>query len=253
MHAYDVIFGLIVLGTAFYGWRKGLATQIASIVSIVASSYVAMNFQDIVATKIDLAAPLNRWAAAILLFMGTAFAIWLVFRQVRTSIEALKLKEFDYQMGALLGAAKGFLVACMLTVGAYSLFPSQAETISDSRSAWVVARALTVAQPFIPQNFRGMLEPYLARFELAPQSGSGYEAYPGLDPEPEYAMPGAPPYPGGYPQGGYAPVAPPVYPPQSSGSPGPPAEYLPPGATPWNGPPVSPGAVRLGEEPRGRW
>ncbi len=228
MQAYDTIFLLIVLATAFYGWRKGLSNQVASIVSLVVSSLVAMRYQPALAPKINLAPPLNMWAASIVLFMGTAFVIWIVFRQIRSSIEAMKLGEFDYQMGAVLGAAKGFLIASILTVGAYSLLGGQSEAIIRSKSAYAVAQFLGVIEPMIPTDFHGLIAPYLARFEM------GIEGLPpdGYPPVGGYGPPGRPssydtPMPPSYggPPGGTAGGS--LYPP--SRDPG----YLPPGATPW--------------------
>ncbi len=222
MQAYDTIFLLIVLATAFYGWRKGLSNQVASIVSLIASSLVAMNYQQVVAEQIDLAPPLNKWAASIVLFLGTALLIWIVFRQIRSSIEAMKLGEFDYQMGALMGAAKGFLIASIVTVGAYSLFGGQSEAIIRSKSAYVVAQFLGVIEPMIPADFHGLIEPYLARFEqgIDGLSPGGY-APPGSPPPYDYPAP--PGYGGvnGAPSGGS------FYPPDRG------PNYLPPGATPW--------------------
>ena len=41
------------------------------------------------------------------LYLLTSLAIWIVFRFISSVIERVKLKEFDRQMGALFGLAKG--------------------------------------------------------------------------------------------------------------------------------------------------
>ncbi len=43
----------------------------------------------------------------LVLYILTSLAIWLLFRMVSGIIDRVKLKEFDRQMGALFGLAKG--------------------------------------------------------------------------------------------------------------------------------------------------
>jgi membrane protein required for colicin V production len=143
MEIYDTIVLLLVLGGAFLGWRKGMATQVASIVSIGVSYFVAVNFRSVVAEHIDAAPPWNTFAAMLVLYIGTSLVIWLIFRQIRSTIEAMKLKEFDYQMGALFGAAKGFIIACIATLFAITLLhETQRQTIIHSRSGNLIAHFL---------------------------------------------------------------------------------------------------------------
>ena len=54
-------------------------------------------------------------------------AIWLVFRLVSGLIDRVRLKEFDRQMGALFGAAKGVLLCVAITFFAVTL-STQART-----------------------------------------------------------------------------------------------------------------------------
>ena len=148
---------LIVLAGAFFGWRKGLATQVASIVSVAASFFVAINFQAYVTPHIDANPPLNGIAAFVILFVGTWIVAWMAFGFVRSWIESLKLKVFDYQMGALLGGFKGFLVASVLMILALSILQEdQHSAIIHSRSGTIISRFLAVAEPRLPEQFRMM-------------------------------------------------------------------------------------------------
>ncbi len=247
MEIYDTIVLLIVLAGAFFGWRKGLATQVASIVSIVASYMVAVNFRATLAEKIDAAPPWNTFAAMLLLYLGTSLIIWLAFRQVRSTIEAMKLREFDHQMGALFGAAKGFILACVVTLFAVTLLhENQRQTIMHSQSGYLIARFLNNTAPFMPQEVRNFLGPYLDRLELD-RLERRLESYPGgLQADPGYPVPNSTYPSGNYAQPGYPQLpypSPATYPPPStypvpSTLPGNPATaaqpspiYIPPGAT----------------------
>ena len=104
---YDILVLVLIGGAAFFGWQKGLATQVASIFSIVVSCFVAMNFREQLSGVISAAPPFDTIAAMLVLYLGTSFVIWLLFRQVRTSIERLKLREFDHQMGFVVWRRQG--------------------------------------------------------------------------------------------------------------------------------------------------
>ena len=151
MGIYDLIVLGVILLTSLLGWRKGLATQVASIVSIVASFVVAVRFREPVAARIDAAEPWNRFAAMLILYLGTSLVIWLIFRQVRTSIERLKLREFDRQMGAVFGALKGIALASVGTLFAFTLLEEpQRQGIIHSRSGVWIAKLLNNSTAIMP-------------------------------------------------------------------------------------------------------
>ncbi len=136
----------------------------------------------------------------LLLYLGTSLIIWLAFRQVRSTIEAMKLREFDHQMGALFGAAKGFILACVVTLFAVTLLhENQRQTIMHSQSGYLIARFLNNTAPFMPQEVRNFLGPYLDRLELD-RLERRLESYPGgLQADPGYPVPNST-----YPSGNYA-------------------------------------------------
>jgi membrane protein required for colicin V production len=226
MEIYDTILLLLVLAAAFFGWRRGLATQVASIASIVISYLVAAHFSGQVSELIDAPPPWNTFAAMLALYLGTSLVIWLVFRQLRSSIEAMKLREFDRQLGALFGAGKGFILACVITLFAVTmLHEDQRRVIVQSKSGYLIAHFLNGATPMMPLEVRNFLGPYLERLD----EELDYQPHPGLQADPGYPLP--PTAEDRFPSSGYpspqAPVAPPAY-----GQVPPPADtpqYLPPG------------------------
>lgn len=209
MQIYDTIVLLIILIAAFFGWRKGLATQIASIVSIAASYLVAVNFRSTLAAHIDASPPWNTFASMLILYLGTSIVIWLLFRQVRSTIEAMKLGEFDQQMGALFGAAKGFLIACIITLFTVTLLKPETmqDTIIGSRSGYLIASFLNRAESVMPAELHRYVGPYLDNLDAHMGTGqpTGYPGqpapYPGQQPPQQYGgQPGYSPTPTTYPQ-----------------------------------------------------
>ncbi len=83
MGIYDTIV-LIVLGAAaFIGWRKGMVSQVASIVSVVASFMVATMFHERVAGSINAPEPWDRIAGFAIVYLGTSLSYLVVLQADR--------------------------------------------------------------------------------------------------------------------------------------------------------------------------
>ena len=172
MQAYDVIM-LIVLGaTTFLGFRKGLAWQIASVAAIGVSYFVAVQFRDVVAEHIEAQPPWNTFLAMLILYVGTSFAIWVVFQLVRGAIDRAKLKDFDHQLGAVFGLAKGVLLCVIITLFAVTLLgDSMRQQIIESRSGLYIARLLDQADAVMPAELHEYLGPYLNKLDQGLEPG----------------------------------------------------------------------------------
>jgi len=166
MQAYD-LFMLIVLGLAIvWGAWKGLAWQIASIASITLSYFVALNFRQPLANLITASPPWNIFLAMLILFLATGVVVWVGFNLVSEFIERVKLKEFDRQLGAVFGAAKGVLLCVLITLFAVALLGDpQRQAICNSRSGYYIAILLDRADAVIPKELHQVLGPYLDKFE----------------------------------------------------------------------------------------
>jgi membrane protein required for colicin V production len=166
MQAYDVLM-LIVLALAIvWGAWKGLAWQVASIASIVLSYVIALRFRQPLAGVITAAPPWNMFLAMLILFLVTGLVVWLGFNLVSEFIERVKLKEFDRQLGALFGAAKGVLLCVLVTLFSIALLgDSQRQAICNSRSGYYIAVFLDRANPLIPRELHEVLAPYLDRLD----------------------------------------------------------------------------------------
>ncbi|MDO4557498.1 MAG: CvpA family protein, partial [Planctomycetia bacterium] len=73
IHTYDLIMlGLLVLLTLRGLW-KGLIHQMASLLSVFLSFWVATQYADRLAPYVGGTAPTNHWVAMLILYIATAF------------------------------------------------------------------------------------------------------------------------------------------------------------------------------------
>ena len=166
MESYDILMLVVVAVTTLIGFRKGLAWQIASVAAIFVSYFVAVQFRDVVAAKIDTGPPWNTALAMLILYIGTSFVIWMAFQFVRGFIDRARLKEFDRQLGAVFGLAKGILLCVIITLFAVTLLSDDMRRqVIESRSGLFIARLLDNADTVMPTEIQEFLHPYVARLD----------------------------------------------------------------------------------------
>jgi membrane protein required for colicin V production len=123
---------------------------------------VAYRYRESVAVWIPVQSPWRVFLAMLLLYIGTSLAIWIVFRLVSRLIDRVKLKDFDRQIGALLGFAKGVVLCTLITFFAVTLLgEKQRAAIVNSKSGYYIAVLLNGADLVMPEEIHGLLQPYL--------------------------------------------------------------------------------------------
>ena len=164
MQTYDLVM-LAVLGAAtIFGFWKGLAWQVASLASLVVSYFVALKFADRIAPMVSDDAPFNKVLAMLIIYAVTSMAIWMIFRVVAGVIDGVKLKEFDRQMGAMVGFAKGVLLCIGITFCAVTfLGEARRDQIIASRSGQYIVQVLDKADAVAPPEVKEVIGPYIAR------------------------------------------------------------------------------------------
>lgn len=166
MQAYDILM-LVVLALAIvWGAWKGLAWQVASIASIGLSYFVALHFRLPLSNLINASPPWNIFVSMLILFLGTGLVVWIGFNLISEVIERVKLKEFDRQLGALFGGAKGLLLCVLITLFSVALLgDAQRKAICTSKSGYYIAMFLDRANLAIPRELHEVLAPYLDRLD----------------------------------------------------------------------------------------
>jgi len=170
MQPYDFAMIAVMLGTMIFGAWKGMAWQIASLASLAISYFVALRFGAQVAPMFDLKPPLNHFAAMLAIYVVTSLVIWVLFRLIADIIDRVRLKEFDRQLGAAFGLAKGVLLCVVITFFAVTLNEKSRQWVLESRSGYYIARSLHRANGVMPEQLDKVLAPYLDKLEneLAP-------------------------------------------------------------------------------------
>ncbi|NUQ62459.1 MAG: CvpA family protein [Pirellulales bacterium] len=161
MQTYDVFMLSVIILTALFGAWKGMAWQLASLASVLVSFMVAAQFSGALAPHLSDQEPWNRFVAMLLLFAATSAAIWLLFRVVAGLIDRVKLREFDRQMGAIFGLAKGVLLCVVITFFAVTLSETARQTILPTRSGYYIALLIQRATPVMPEEIRNVLGKYI--------------------------------------------------------------------------------------------
>lgn len=165
MQGYDLFMIVILAAAVLWGAWKGLAWQVASLASIILSYIAALAFRQPLANflskQVELVPPLDIGLAMLLLFLGTSIVVWVGFNLVSEAIEKVKLKEFDRQIGALLGLAKGVLLCTVITLLAVTIVSDQSrQQIYSSRSGYYISVLLRKVQPVLPPEVQSRLQPY---------------------------------------------------------------------------------------------
>lgn len=175
MELYDLLMIAVLIGATLFGAWKGLVWQLAYLAAIVASYFVALRFRDPVSVYVHATPPWNVFVAMLVLFVSTSLAIWILFRMVSKFIDRMRLKEFDRQLGAIFGFAKGLLLCVIITLFAVTLLgDNQRQMIVRSKSGLYIARLLDKSSTVMPREIHQVLAPYINTLDrqLHPAEGS---------------------------------------------------------------------------------
>ena len=180
MQGYDFVMIAVLVGAVAWGAWKGFAWQVASTASMVLSYFVALNFRTPLSQIIKTDPPWNVFVAMLILFLGTSLVVWLCFNFVSQAIEKMKLKEFDRQVGAILGLGKGVILCVIITLFAMSLLDQQRrQAIINSRSGYYISQLLAKADAIMPRELRQVLAPYVDGLEQNMSANPYYAPPPG--------------------------------------------------------------------------
>lgn len=173
MQPYDLFMIVVLVGATLFGAMKGMAWQMASLGSIVLSYLVALSFSEPLAPMFHTQAPWNRFLAMAVLYVLTSFAVWFAFRIVAGAIDRIKLRDFDRQIGAVIGALKGVLLCVAITFFAVTLSSNARASVLKSKSGGYIAQLLNKADTVMPKELHAVLDPYMNKLEegLDPNQG----------------------------------------------------------------------------------
>lgn len=174
MSLYDIAMIIVFLGAIWFGYWKGLAWQVASVASIALSYFVAITFPDAITPYISAEAPFNRFAAMLILFVGTSLIVWTLFASISKSLKKMELKGFDRQAGAILGAFKGAVLCMVITMFAFSLLGDKArDAIHQSKSGYYVVNGIDQLPSVLPTDVYDYVHKYVENFRSGIRNPDG--------------------------------------------------------------------------------
>ena len=179
LHPYDIFVLAVLAATTLYGLWRGVAWQIASIASLVISTLVAGRYGAALAPYLSNHSPWNRFLAMLILYLAASAGIWAVFHMVADLIDRIHLKDFDRQLGAMLGFAKGLLLCVLVTFFAVTLSESARQSILHSPSGYYMAKLIHHAGPLLPQEARDLLGKYIDELDRKLDPATPPEKAPG--------------------------------------------------------------------------
>ncbi len=160
MHWLDVLI-LIVLGVgAAMGFYTGLLWQVARVVSLAVSIYLAITINTPAAEWLgqqwkDVNPVVDRIVAFIAVFLLVYLILYWITRLLHKAIKATKLETLDRLLGALLGVAKmAAIVACVCGVMAALDLQVFKDWFERAALAPYFARGTEVAVAWIPPETR---------------------------------------------------------------------------------------------------
>ena len=199
--AYDLLMLLVLVSMTLLGAIKGFAWQVASLASVVVSYYFAYTYRNEVAARINAEPPWNIFLAMLLIYAGTSLAIHLAFRLFSGFLDQIRLREFDRQMGAMLGLAKGGIYCLLVTFFGMTLLPVERQrAICQSRSGRYISQILAKSDGIFPAEVDRVVRPHLERLENQLQQG-GAGVLPGNQGEAPAGTPWFMPSPPSVPEG----------------------------------------------------
>jgi membrane protein required for colicin V production len=154
-----VVLCFVALAAGIGAW-KGFAWQLGAILAPVAGISAGWPLSAALAPHLSLRAPLDRWAALGLLYVGITLLVFLVALGLRKLLERAQLRAWDRHLGFAVGALKGFALAVAFTLAALAFSADLRARIPETRTGEFMAQALRTVRPVLPAAATDLLGPW---------------------------------------------------------------------------------------------
>ncbi|WP_166828025.1 CvpA family protein [Thalassoroseus pseudoceratinae] len=165
---YDLLIACILIYATLRGAQKGITWQLAVIGSVLMCFAFAGSLSEKMAPFFTVEPPLNKWLAMLVLYVIFSIISFAIARQLRSLIEKMKFQELDSHLGAVLGLAKGGLIAFILTFFAITLtqkFPRLRDEVFYSYTGHYAAVVADRLHTVMPEELYGIVHPHLDQLD----------------------------------------------------------------------------------------
>lgn len=158
MCAFDIVVLLILIGMTFRGGLSGIISQIASIFSIIAGWYVSTRYFSVAMPYFAKWPEWQKPISILAVFIVSFLAVKIVSIFLQRFISLAHMKEFDRQMGALLGLVKGVVVCIVLTYIAVIASEKTKNAVVESESGKYITMVILKIEGLLPEKFKEFLD-----------------------------------------------------------------------------------------------
>lgn len=169
---FDILVAITILGGAWFGARRGLASQVAGLLSLVAGFLVAIPLSAPLAPFFSSREPVGRLIALATVYAVASLTLYALAFRYHKMIERWKLEHWDRHLGALMGAVKGGFLAIALTFFALTLVADLREPILRTPTGRLMGRLVRVLHPVLPPEVHDVLHPHHHYLDEPPGSSS---------------------------------------------------------------------------------
>lgn len=156
MNYIDIVIAILLVVFGIAGLRKGLITEIATLLGLVAGLYGAFHFSDFTADKlmehVNIDPKYLNVVAFIVTFIVVALLVNLLGRLVTKLVKSINLGFIDKLGGFLIGLAKGLLI-CSLIVMLMNTFNINTLIKEEDRNGSVLYPYVEITVPYVYQGF----------------------------------------------------------------------------------------------------
>lgn len=158
---YDILVLVIIGFFILFGLWKGLAFQVAGILSLILGFVIAIPGSAPLASLFGSTPPLNRFIAAGVIYALVSLGLFLAAFYYREFISKWKLENWDRHLGGVFGALKGFLLSFTLTFFAITCFPSLRHPILSRPTGKLMAYTMHALHPLWPAGLHEIIHSYI--------------------------------------------------------------------------------------------
>jgi membrane protein required for colicin V production len=160
LNPFDWVLIAIAVFFALKGIIKGAVREVFSLAAMLSACFAAFWYYPLVLPYIQphIAAKGGQLAIACLsIFLAVWIAVNLAGFLIEKFLKLIWLGFFDHAAGLAVGAAKAYLLACVLVIGLL-VVPLGHEALKGSRLTLYTLPLITRALPYFPEGLRKMIK-----------------------------------------------------------------------------------------------
>ena len=167
MNILDIILAVPMLVFIFFGWKKGLVREVATLVGLLAGIWAAVHLSQLVAELIGLEGENAILIAFLVCFVGALVLAWLLGRLVEGLLKVTKLSILNRIAGAVLGMVKALCILAVLLNSVVMLDKNQILLKSETTEASVLYKPVYNTGNRLTASLKQFISDHRAEWEEA--------------------------------------------------------------------------------------